>query len=166
MNKSLITKIALGLIVVAVPVFIFFSSKGENVESQPGINQEEIQDVSENLYEDTFEENDEELAIENDEYINTDIIDETISDVENTTSSESIPENNKEENVNTESKTVTGIYQGFADDNFVEIKIGDSYGVFKASGEIKSKISSKNIGDSITLTYVASGAQQIITSVN
>src|SRR5699024_9990718 len=111
-------------------------------------------------------ENDEELVIENDEYINTDIIDETISDVENTTSSESIPENNKEENVNTESKTVTGIYQGFADDNFVEIKIGDYYGVFKASGEIKSKISSKNIGDSITLTYVASGAQQIITSVN
>ena len=165
MNKSLITKIALGLIVVAVPAFIFFSSKERDTELQPEINQEEIQDVSENLYEDTFEENDEELDIEKDEYMNTDIIDETISDIESS-NVESAPENIKEENANTESKTVTGIYQGFADDNFVEIKIGDSYGVFKASGEIKSKISSKNIGDSITLTYIASGGQQIITSVN
>ena len=165
MNKSLVTKIALGLVIVAIPAFMFFSSKDKGVEQPPEISQEESQDASEDLYEDTFENSDNE-ELEESEDVNTDIIDDSIANEENNQKPEEKPEEDKKEDSATESKTETAVFQGFADGSFIEMKIGDTYGVFKVSGDVKSKMESKNIGDTVTFTYVASGGQQIITSVN
>lgn len=171
MNKSLVTKIALGLVIVAIPAFMFFNSKNKGAEQPPEISQEENQDASENLHGNTFEDtNNEEISQEENqeqnEGVDTGIIDDSVNNEENNQKPQDKPEEDKKEDSTTESKTVTAVFQGFADGNFIEMKIGDTYGVFKVSGDVKSKIESKNIGDTVTFTYVASGGQQIITSVN
>ena len=52
------------------------------------------------------------------------------------------------------------------DGNFIEVKVGDTYNVFKVTDAIKSKLQSKNMGDKITFTYVSSAGQNLITSIN
>ena len=164
MNKDLIFKIALGLIVVAIPVSMLLNSKGEDktMDEMSQVVQEDTE-ILDDLYSDTFEGSDSEDSSEDltDEYTETEDIEEVIT--ESTTED---TEDNKDDEVSENAKTVTGEFQGFADGNFIEVKIGNEYSVFKVSSSVKSKIESKNVGDSITFTYTASAGQQVITSVN
>lgn len=166
MNKSLVFKIAIGLVVVSVP-FMISMNKKENikVEETPQIemSQEDNDDVYDNLYDDTFNEGSSDTHDVTEEEKQVDETEEALDDL-NKEAEEVIQENEKEEQAN--SKTSTGSFQGFADGNFIEVKIGDNYSVFKVSGNVKSKLENKNIGDSITFTYVTSAGQQLITSIN
>lgn len=162
MNKGLVLKIALGLIVVAIPVSMLLNSKNQDksMEEVPQITQEDNETLDD-LYNDTFDE-DYELDY-NDEYSDEEL--EAAEDVENYEPNSSAEENKNNE-ISGETKSVTGEFQGFADGNFIEIKIGDEYSVFRVSSDVTSKLESKKIGDVISFTYVASAGQQVITSIN
>ena len=62
--------------------------------------------------------------------------------------------------------TITGIYQGQIDNNSIEVKIGDSYMVFR-NPEITSLIAGLKKDDSVIITYKTSTeGQYIIESIN
>ena len=164
MNKGLILKIAIGLIVISVPASMLLNSKTEkenSIEISQGV--QEDSEVLDNLYGDTFEGSDDSENVDESLYS-----DDEVEDIEEITSDSTSEEVNDDKNdeVSQNSKTVTGIYQGFADGNFIEVKIGDEYGVFKVPNDMKSKVEAKDLGDSLTFTYVSSAGQQVITSVN
>lgn len=162
MNKGLVLKIALGLIVVAIPVSMLLNSKSQDksMEEVPQISQED-NEILDDLYSDTFNGNND--LDYNDEYLDESL--EVIEDFEDY-ELDSNAEENKNNEISGETKSVTGEFQGFADGNFIEVKIGNEYSVFRVSNDVKSKIESKKIGDVISFTYVASAGQQVITSVN
>lgn len=159
-------KVLIGLVVVvtaAGAIKLVSKDKNDTVK-QEEIVQVESSDVSDHLYEDTF--NDASADEKEEETVKKDDLDSTIeSDLEKN-------EPQKEEEKNTSSKpeetnnSTTGEFQGFADGNFIEVKVGDTYNVFKVTDAIKSKLQSKNIGDKITFTYVSSAGQNLITSIN
>ena len=159
-------KVLIGLVVVVtVAGAIKLVSKDKNdTVKQEEIVQVESSDVSDHLYEDTF--NDASADEKEEETVKKDDLDSIIeSDLEKN-------EPQKEEEKNTSSKpeetnnSTTGEFQGFADGNFIEVKVGDTYNVFKVTDAIKSKLQSKNMGDKITFTYVSSAGQNLITSIN
>lgn len=162
MNKGLVLKIALGLIVVAIPVSMLLNSKSQDksMEEVPQISQED-NEILDDLYSDTFDENND--LDYSDEYSDEAL--EVIEDFEDYELDSNVEENKNNE-ISGETKSVTGEFQGFADGNFIEVKIGNEYSVFRVSNDVKSKIESKKIGDTISFTYVASAGQQVITSVN
>lgn len=159
-------KVLIGLVVVvtaAGAIKLVSKDKNDTVK-QEEIVQVESSDVSDHLYEDTF--NDASADEKEEETVKKDDLDSTIeSDLEKN-------EPQKEEEKNTSSKpeetnnSTTGEFQGFADGNFIEVKVGDTYNVFKVTDAIKSKLQSKNMGDKITFTYVSSAGQNLITSIN
>ena len=69
--------------------------------------------------------------------------------------------NDNQANVNKK----TGVFQGFADDNFVEMKIGNEYATYRVSSEAKSVLSNKDLGDSVTFEFTKENGQLFITSV-
>lgn len=151
----------LAVVVVAAGVIKVVSTNNKPVE-QEEIVQVETGDVSDHLYEDTF-------TGEDDIY---DEIDDSEIDVEMDVNnnlddtSSNIADSNKEESSNSEqSKTVSGEFQGFADSSFVEIKVGDNYDMYRVTDGIKSKLSSKTVGQTITFTYIESAGQNVITDV-
>lgn len=159
-------KVLIGLVVVvtaAGAIKLVSKDKNDTVK-QEEIVQVESSDVSDHLYEDTF--NDASADEKEEETVKKDDLDSTIeSDLEKN-------EPQKEEEKNTSSKpeetnnSTTGEFQGFADGNFIEVKVGDTYNVFKVTDAVKSKLQSKNMGDKITFTYVSSAGQNLITSIN
>lgn len=159
-------KVLIGLVVVvtaAGAIKLVSKDKNDTVK-QEEIVQVESSDVSDHLYEDTF--NDASADEKEEETVKKDDLDSIIeSDLEKN-------EPQKEEEKNTSSKpeetnnSTTGEFQGFADGNFIEVKVGDTYNVFKVTDAIKSKLQSKNMGDKITFTYVSSAGQNLITSIN
>lgn len=160
-------KIIAGLVVIvaAAGIIKVVSTNDKKPVEQEEIAQVENGDVSDHLYEDTLTDEDEAINEDNDSEIEAEIETETQIDAENnsdnsnTTSSDTV-------NSEKEEGATSGEYQGFADGNFVEIKVGDTYNVYKVSDDIKSKLNSKNVGQTITFRYVESGGQRIITSVN
>ena len=159
-------KVLIGLVVVvtaAGAIKLVSKDKNDTVK-QEEIVQVESSDVSDHLYEDTF--NDASADEKEEETVKKDDLDSIIeSDLEKN-------EPQKEEEKNTSSKpeetnnSTTGEFQGFADGNFIEVKVGETYNVFKVTDAIKSKLQSKNMGDKITFTYVSSAGQNLITSIN
>ena len=159
-------KVLIGLVVVvtaAGAIKLVSKDKNDTVK-QEEIVQVESSDVSDHLYEDTF--NDASADEKEEETVKKDDLDSIIeSDLEKN-------EPQKEEEKNTSSKpeetnnSTTGEFQGFADGNFIEVKVGDTYNVFKVTDAIKSQLQSKNMGDKITFTYVSSAGQNLITSIN
>lgn len=159
-------KVLIGLVVVvtaAGAIKLVSKDKNDTVK-QEEIVQVESSDVSDHLYEDTF--NDASADEKEEETVKKDDLDSIIeSDLEKN-------EPQKEEEKNTSSKpeetnnSTTGEFQGFADGNFIEVKVGDTYNVFKVTDAVKSKLQSKNMGDKITFTYVSSAGQNLITSIN
>ena len=159
-------KVLIGLVVVvtaAGAIKLVSKDKNDTVK-QEEIVQVESSDVSDHLYEDTF--NDASADEKEEETVKKDDLDSIIeSDLEKN-------EPQKEEEKNTSSKpeetnnSTTGEFQGFADGNFIEVKVGDTYNVFKVTDAVKSKLQSKNMGDKITFTYVSSAGQNLITYIN
>lgn len=159
-------KIIAGLVVIvaAAGIIKVVSMNNEKPVEQEEIVQAEKEDVTDYLYEDTLaEENTNEN--DNDNKIEEGIQNETQVDVENDTEDSNKTSSNQVDS-NKEGNSTSGEYQGFADDNFVEIKVGDTYGVYKVSGDIKTKLNSKNIGQTINFTYIESAGQRVITSIN
>ena len=72
-------------------------------------------------------------------------------------------ENKVEEKPSTTQKT--GSFQGFADSNFIEVKIGDDYATYMVSSDAKKALSNKDIDSNITFTLSEVNGQKIITSV-
>lgn len=168
-------KVLIGLVVVvtaAGAIKLVSKDKNDTVK-QEEIVQVESSDVSDHLYEDTF--NDASADEKEEETVKKDDLDSIIeSDLEKNEPQKEEEKNKpqKEEEKNTSSKpeetnnSTTGEFQGFADGNFIEVKVGDTYNVFKVTDAIKSKLQSKNMGDKITFTYVSSAGQNLITSIN
>lgn len=162
LSKKTIGITALAVVTIGASLLIFKPSQESDIESE--IEVEESLDIAENLYEDTFS-NEYTESEENVEDYEESTIGENITD-ENTQENKNTQEDNVEDKeVNSTVKTSSGIFQGFADGNFIEVKIGGSYQVFKLSSDVKSKVQSKQIGDVISFTYISSGGQQLITSV-
>lgn len=88
---------------------------------------------------------------------NDDIKEETNSNTTNNSNS-----NNNESQVTVTEKT--GIFQGFADDNFVEIKVGNEYSTYRVSTDAKNSLSNKNLGDSVTFEFTKQNGQLFIVS--
>lgn len=59
----------------------------------------------------------------------------------------------------------TGLFQGFADDNSVEVQIGSEYATYRVSSTAKSSLSNKNIGDSIVFGLKSENGQLVISFV-
>lgn len=171
-------KIIAGLIVVisAAGIIKVISKNEEPVQEE--VVQVEESDATDNLYNDTFEEDFIDEDKDEDEY---DIEIEDESDVDeneflnedNTSITNPADEDTKDESKEETSsqeessqKTVTGEFQGFADSSVIEVKIGNNYDAFKVSGDVKTKLESKNVGQTITFTYIASAGQKVITSIN
>lgn len=163
-------KIIAGLVVIvaAAGIIKVVSINNEKPVEQEEIVQSEKEDVTDYLYEDTLAEentNENDNENDNDNKIEEGIQNETQVDVENDTEDSNKTSSNQVDS-NKEGNSTSGEYQGFADDNFVEIKVGDAYGVYKVSGDIKTKLNSKNIGQTINFTYIESAGQRVITSIN
>lgn len=96
---------------------------------------------------------------------------EYTQDIEEDTIKEDIVEESTENKTTTEkvedSKVVekTGVFQGFADSNFVEVKLGNEYVTYQVSSEAKEALSKKNIEDSITFTISNINGRDVITGV-
>lgn len=153
----------MGLIVVSIPLIMFGCGKKEkvDVEEVPQVNQEEVE-VLDDLYEDTFNESTESTDVVEDIKVEKDDKSDALEELNE--EAEKFEEEKKEQASKNE-KSATGQFQGFADGNFIEMKIGNSYSVFKVSGDVKSKLNSKKVGDTISFTYVASAGQQLITAI-
>lgn len=66
-----------------------------------------------------------------------------------------------------ESITSLGIFEGFADDNFVEIRNNNNYNVFKVEDEeIKNILRNKDIGTEINFKYIENENSKIIEILN
>lgn len=157
-------KIIAGLVVVIAAAGVVKVTSANKEPVQEEIIKVEENDASDHLYENTFEDdvNAEEYSDEKEE---TDIEEETDTVAEEYKEGEQKEEGNSS-STESASKTITGEFQGFADGSVIEVKIGNTYDVFRVSDEMKSKLESKKIGQTITFTYVASAGQQVITSIN
>lgn len=76
-------------------------------------------------------------------------------------------DNNNNNNSSTNSSTTTkkASFEGFADDNFIEVKVGNDYATYRVSSEAKNVLSNKNIGDSITIELKEENGQLVINTV-
>jgi hypothetical protein len=167
MNKTLISKIALGLLIISLPTFATGCGKKDDDSANMLDSIIEDYDATDDLFDDTFGE-DEIISSST----NTDDSEEDeVSVISSSTKDESEKEESEKETSSSEvtgdSKTVTGEFCGFADDSSVEVKINGNYRVLKVEGSIKDILDTKNIGDTITFSYVDNGSSYSgqITSV-
>ena len=181
MNKKFLAKTGLALIVIAS---LGFGAVGCNKSDKSPDNTIESE-VQDNELEDTYLDDNYEMPEDvdlNKEFENRveseknnqsnnhnkDNNSNGSNNVENTTEENE----NKNDNVNndnssnqTNTNKKTGIFQGFADDNFIEVKIGNEYATYRVSSEAKSVLSNKSLGDSITFEFTKENGQLFITSV-
>lgn len=179
MNKKFLMKSGIALIVIASLGFAIIKINKSNDIPEANVELEVEDNDLENTYiEDNYEmPEDEDL---NEEFSNR---------VENVTNNEQDKEEikNEEDNDNKSDKNdninkvdndnesdnssvnisnkKTGSFQGFADDNFVEIKVGDEYATYRVSSSAKKTLSNMDINDSITFEFVNENGQLVITSV-
>ena len=127
----------------------------------------EVVDATENLYGDTFSNEDNDELKDNQESEEPTIGENIVHEEDKNNKKEEINKDTSSNDKNASyTETSSGTFQGFADGNFIEVKVGDSYQVFKLSSDVKSKAQSKQVGDTIYFTYTASGGQQVITALN
>lgn len=190
MNKKFLMKTGIALIVVASLGFVMI--KNNKTDKLPENNVElEVEDNElENTYLDDNYEMPDDVDL-NEEFENRveseknnqsdDSSQKNDSNTSSNTGNSSAEEDNDEDNkdneednkdnedenssseINTNKKT--GLFQGFADDNSVEIKIGNEYATYRVSSQAKSTLSNKNLGESITFEFTKENGQLIITSV-
>ena len=151
----------LALVCVGGIVLKYNSINDNNVEASVD-SEVNVNDELENTYIDDGYETPSEEELEDIQNKKEDIVEESVEDEYTSEKVES--ENNKE---NETSKVVekTGVFQGFADSNFIEVKLGNEYVTYQVSSEVKDALSKKNIEDSITFTISNVNGRYVITSV-
>lgn len=187
MNRQLLSKIGIGLIVVASIGLVGCSGNKDKDLSQ-NENQTTIEeDFEDTVIDDGYDDvEDEDLNDEFKEKVestnSTNKKDEATSNDkkdDNTNKTEDKKDDNKEDNKEDSNKKEEesskpddstsnkkdAIFQGFADSNFIEVKIGNQYSTYKVSAEAKKVLDGKNIGDSISFEYKDENGQSVITSV-
>lgn len=160
-------KIIAGLVVVVAAVGVIkVVSKEESPISQEVI-EVDATDVSDNLYQDTFSDTDskDEEAEKVDEKDEEEKLKEEQKQELDKLVESDLKEYEKEQESN-QTKSASGQFEGFADGSFIEVKLGNTYDVFKVTDAVKSKLQSKSIGQNISFTYVSSAGQKVITSIN
>lgn len=151
----------LALVCVGGIVLKYNSINDNNVDASVD-SEVNVNDELENTYIDDGYETPSKEELDGIQNIEEDIVEESVEDEYTSEKVES--ENNKE---NETSKVVekTGVFQGFADSNFIEVKLGNEYVTYQVSSEVKDALSKKNIEDSITFTISNVNGRYIITSV-
>lgn len=176
MIKNIFKKIGLPLIAVVCAGTIFIKYKLEdNIRDVQANVQIEQENELENTYiddgyddinkEDLEDDSADEKYTENtddskDESTKIPLVEEEGDDEDKSKPQE---ENKVEEKPSTAQQT--GIFQGFADNNFVEIKIGNSYVTYMVSNEAKKALSNKDIDSNITFVISEVNGQKVITDV-
>lgn len=184
MNKKFLMKTGIALVVIASLGFGAVGCNKSDNKSDTTIESEVPEDELENTYLDDNYEMPEDVdlneefenRVESDKNNQSNNSDDSYKDNSSNTSNN--PENTNEEKEdkndgdNNESSSnqtnvskKTGVFQGFADDNFVEMKIGNEYATYRVSSEAKSMLSNKNLGDSVTFEFTKENGQLLITSV-
>lgn len=180
MNKKILKQIGVAFIIIASGCFLVtkYGSSSKDI-----VQEDVITDDFEDTYVDDNYEMPEDVdlneefedRVESEKENQSNYSSETNNNSNNTSSyqgknnNEDTPmSNNNSQNTNSKNDSVsqkTGVFQGFADDSFVEIKIGNEYSTYKVSSNVKSILSNKNIGDSVTFEYINENGQIVITSV-
>lgn len=179
MNKKKLTIITVSIAILGILCAFAFANKSKDNElPQEEIFTEDtvvddsiISDPTDIIEDVTVDENPEDnnTTNKNNETDSSNTTDSITSDSnsgssnsnDNSSANTSKPSTNS--NSSSTSKKSNGVFQGFADDSFVELKVGDSYNTYKVSSEAKEILSSKNIGDSIEFQYIQENGQTIIT---
>lgn len=172
MIKNILKKIGIPAIVIVCAGTIFLKYKLEDNNNDV---QASIQVQQENELENTYI--DDGYNSPNKEELEYDKNDE--KDIENTDDSKDesikvpIVEDEVESKPQEESKVEekpsvtqkTGSFQGFADNNFIEVKIGNDYTTYMVSADAKKALSNKAIDSNITFTVSEVNGQKVITNV-
>lgn len=164
MARGFLKKVGIPVLALACVggiVLKYNSINDNNVEASVD-SEVNVNDELENTYIDDGYETPSEEELEDIQNKKEDIVEESVEDEYTSEKVES--ENNKE---NETSKVVekTGVFQGFADSNFIEVKLGNEYVTYQVSSEAKDTLSKKNIEDSITFTISNVNGRHVITSV-
>lgn len=172
MNKKLLTKKGIALMAIACLGFgIVGCNKSDNNSEE--VTQSEVQNEE---VEDTYVDDNYEMPEDVD--LNKEFEDRVEAEKNNqsNTSSDNSEDNVKEEEQNNDSNAntndnnqvevteKTGVFQGFADDNFVEMKVGNEYSTYRVSSDAKKSLSGKNLGDSVTFEFTKKNGQLFIIS--
>lgn len=172
MIKNIFKKIGIPLIVVVCAGTIFLKYKSENTNNDVQTN---IQTQQENELENTYiddgynspNKEDLEYDKEDENYIeeieSKDDESTKVPVVKDEVESKPQEENKVEEKPSVTQKT--GSFQGFADSNFIEVKIGDDYATYMVSPDAKKNLANKAIDSNITFTLSEVNGQKVITSV-
>jgi hypothetical protein len=149
MNKNLISKIALGLLVISLPMLTTGCKKDKLEDSlESDLLLEEENDLIEDLFDSTFES----------EEIDDSETEDFTAVEEDYTEEDSSINNTQTNETSASAKTVTGEFYGFADTSSVEVKINGEYRVLKVAGSVIDILEEKSIGESITFSYVDNGS--------
>lgn len=190
MNRQFLSKIGIGLVVVA-SIGLVGCSGNKDKDLVQDENQTAIEEDFEDTYiddgyddvedEDLNDEFKEKVESSNsnnkkDESTSSNKKDDSANKTENNKDENKEDEKNKEDeedNKDTESSKPDNstsnkkdaVFQGFADSNFIEVKIGNQYSTYKVSPEAKKVLDGKNIGDSISFEYKEENGQSVIIAV-
>lgn len=179
MNGKTLAKIGIVVLVVGAIGFVVF--KNVNKDKAP-----ETPTITEEKYEDTYIDDgygDVEDVDLNEEFEDRVETDKEVSKDESTDKEDDATEKEedlnkddeeKEDSAETEDKeestkpaqSQSAVFQGFADDSFVEMKIGDEYRTYRVSPGVKPSLSNKNIGDNVSFKFVEENGQLTIVEVN
>lgn len=176
MSKNTLFKLLIpGVIIVGLVFGGIYMNKTKNNEN---INENNVsEDITYNdMYNDNYDYvEDVDLNNEFENAVNEDNNDESSSNTEDATIDDSTEEEDgsvkeedssiKNESSSSTTNNATGVFQGFADSNFVEIKVGNDYATYRVSSEAKKSLSNKEFGDNITFEFKEENGQLIITSV-
>ena len=171
MSKNFLKKVGISLIVLACVGGIVLKSNltnENNVDANTSIETNN-NDELENTYIDDGYEAPSEEDLEYSQEVEENIINEdVVEEIENKNTTEKVDTDNnnngnKEDSLKVTEKT--GLFQGFADSNFVEVKIGDEYFVYQVSSTVKDALSKKNIDDTITFNVSTVNGQSTITDI-
>lgn len=187
MNKSFLLKVGVLALITSIGlVVVNLRPKDDTPNSVIEMEVEENELDSENTYnefdyeaedvENEFEyKNEDENSTESNNTSNinnvgnnkpaTENTESSSTNVDNSNSSSNTGNSSQNSSSTSNSSAKTGSFEGFADDNFVEVKIGNDYATYRVSTEAKNVLSGKNIGDSISFEITTSNGQSIITSV-
>lgn len=183
MNKQFLAKVGIvALVVGSIGFLVLNKDKGEDVSANnaPVIEEDfedtyiddgygDLEDVDLNEeFEDKVESNK-----GNEDYSDSNSSKPSDKTEETTKPDKSEEESDKKEDVDSNedkenakpSTEKNGVFQGFADSSFVEIKIGDEYRTFRVSSDAKKALSNKNIGDNISFEVTEDNGQSVITTV-
>lgn len=172
--KKISTLLGISSTVIFLSLGLSFSTKvmsNENKNAQLGDSSVQINQNKDNISEPEYLDKNENTTnnkdFVEDEEINNSEINNNTTDNDTTDKIDVVENETETETEKVELVTSSGIFEGFADSNFIEVNINGEYSVFRIENEtIKNNLSDKEAGSNITFKYIEKDNSKIIKELN